>query len=77
MLCFECLKEIGTQRIRPHWGAEMFPSVEEAKRILRNNQKREKVRKSRTGLSEEEILALGLYPNEEGYGMSLISRILK
>lgn len=77
MLCFECLEEIGTQRICPHCGAEMFPAVDEAKKILRNNQKREKARKSNTGLSEEEILALGLYPKEEGYGMSLISRILK
>ena len=26
--------------------------------------------------SDEEILALGLYPKDEGYKMSLISRIL-
>ena len=77
MLCFECLEEIGTQRVCPHCGAEMFPPVEEAKKILRNNQKKEKARKNRTGLSEEENLALGLYPKEGGYGMSLISRILK
>lgn len=77
MLCFECLEEIGTQRICPHCGAEMFPSVEEAKKILRNSQKKEKACKSKMGLSEEEILAIGLYPKEEGYGMSLISRILK
>lgn len=28
------------------------------------------------GFSDEEILAMGLYPNDEGYQMSLISRIL-
>ena len=35
----------------------------------------EKNKKSK-GFSDEEILALGLYSNDEGYKMSLISRIL-
>ena len=33
-------------------------------------------RKQRKGFTDEEILATGLYPKDEGYKMSLISRIL-
>lgn len=32
--------------------------------------------KKKRGFSDEEILALGLYPDDEGYKMSLISSIL-
>lgn len=36
----------------------------------------ERHRNKRKGFSDEEILALGLYPKDEGYKMSLIARIL-
>jgi len=33
-------------------------------------------KKERKGFSDEEILALGLYPDDECYKMSLISKII-
>ena len=42
--------------------------IEYAKRKSKENRNR--------GFSEEEILALGLYPKDEAYKMSLTSRIL-
>lgn len=54
----------------------MFPTVEEAKEILMDNQKRDNTSKRRKGLSDELILLLGLYPKDEGYKASLIVRIL-
>ncbi len=75
MLCFECLEEIGKERVCPYCGAEMFPTVEEANRILKRNGIKAKG-ESEKGFSDEEILALGLHPKDEGYKMSLISKIL-
>ena len=37
MLCFECLEEIGKERVCPYCGTEMFPTVEEANKILQKN----------------------------------------
>lgn len=76
MLCFECLEEIGKQRVCPYCGAEIFPTAKEAEKILKKNQKEIKRQQKEKGFSDEEILALGLYPKDEGYKMSLISRIL-
>lgn len=76
MLCFECLKEIGKERICPYCGAEIFPTVEEANRILKRNIAKTKKKRRSKGLDDEEVLSLGLYPKDEGYKMSLISRIL-
>lgn len=39
MLCFECLEEIAEERICPYCGAEMFPTVKEANKILRRKKK--------------------------------------
>lgn len=53
---------------------EIFiPIIEEADAFNFVPKKR---RNRRKGFSDEEILALGLYPKDEGYKMSLISRIL-
>lgn len=49
------------------------------KKLLNELQKAERLKKKRSILcdySDEEILALGLYPQDEAYKMSLISRIL-
>lgn len=77
MLCFECLEEIGKQRVCPYCGTEMFPTAKEAKKILKKSQKDINRQKEEKGFSDEEILTLGLYPKDEGYKMSLISRILE
>lgn len=46
MLCFECLEEIGKQRVCPNCGAEMFPTVKETEKILKRNTKMLKKKKS-------------------------------
>ena len=57
---------------------EFFPSEKEVNRLARKMSKANKNgNKKRRGYSDEEILALGLYPEDEGYKMSLISRILR
>lgn len=77
MFCLNCAKEIGDitkNRIYPYCGYEQYKledvqaEIEYAKRKSKENRNR--------GFSEEEILALGLYPKDEAYKMSLISRIL-
>ncbi len=75
MLCFECLEEIGKARVCPYCGTEMFPTVEEANKILKRNDIKIKSENKR-GFSDEEILELGLYPKDDGYKISLISGIL-
>ena len=75
MLCFECLEEIGKERICPYCGTEIFPTVEESNKILKRNEIKQN-KQRQIGFSNEEILALGLHPDDEGYKMSLISRIL-
>jgi hypothetical protein len=50
------------------WIRAVQAGIEYAKRKSKENRNR--------GFSEEEILALGLYPKDEAYKMSLISRIL-
>ncbi|MCM1464718.1 MAG: hypothetical protein NC094_04800 [Bacteroidales bacterium] len=53
----------------------MFPTVEEANRILKRN-KTNRPKKEYGIFTNEEILALGLHPDDEGYKMGLISMIL-
>lgn len=59
---------------------EYAPTAESyrmAREILRASQKKQKRKKAKQSMhTDEEILALGLYPDDEGYKMSLISRIL-
>lgn len=53
MLCFECLEEIGKERICPYCGAEMFPTVAEANRILQSNAKKKKIQKKSNSKNDE------------------------
>ena len=59
---------------------EYAPTAESyrmAREVLRASQKKQKRKKAKQSMhTDEEILALGLYPDDEGYKMSLISRIL-
>lgn len=91
--CIFCDKPIGMfDKVCKHCGEAQYDddeedpieemSVEEAKRILRKNGiSIEDVCMPKRSpfelFSDEEKLALGLYPEDEGMKMSLISRILK
>ena len=72
MFCLQCGKDIGNinqNRICPYCGKEQYEMPQKIdymppkKKILYD-------------YSEEELLALGLYPPDEHYKMSLISMIL-
>ncbi len=73
MFCLQCGKDIGDiikNRICPYCGTEQYDVPQNSVYV------REEHEKSHMGFSDEEILVLGLYPKDEGYKMSLISRIL-
>ena len=73
MFCLQCGKDIDDitkNRICPYCGTEQYDVSQNSIYV------REEHQKSHMGFSDEEILALGLYPKDEGYKMSLISRIL-
>lgn len=53
---------------------EYYPSDKFIRKVEKQLKKQSKQRDE--GLSEEEILALGLYPKDESYKLSLISIIL-
>lgn len=84
-ICQECGKKINLKSDTcPHCGVHRYgkdgeykPTEEHMKLAANilgvNLTHREQERK---GFSDEEILALGLYPKDEGYKMSLISKIL-
>lgn len=76
MFCLQCGKDIGNiaeNRICPYCGTEQYSMPQTQK----NSYVKEKHKKSLLyDYSDEEILALGLYPKDEGYKMSLISKIL-
>lgn len=85
-ICIRCDKyiELGAE-FCPYCGINQFDegflsaqAEADARELLREINKRQKSKKIRTrkGFTDEEILALGLYPDDEGYKMSLISRIL-
>lgn len=82
-VCIRCNKyiELGAE-IYPYCGMNQFDeeflaeqAKEDAKKLLKSLKKSNKNSKQ-NGFTDEEILALGLYPEDEGYKMSLISRIL-
>lgn len=86
MYCLYCGKKIESlTHYCPHCNAnqygdndEYYPdkkALKNAKKLLETSNRKGKKEKQ-GGLTEEEILALGLYPEDEGYKMSLISRIL-
>lgn len=73
MFCLQCGKDIDDitkNRICPYCGIEQYDVPQNSTYV------REEHKRSHRGFSDEEILALGLYPKDEGYKMSLISRIL-
>lgn len=87
MYCLQCGEEIGNiniNRICPYCGMEQYedPQCEISIDLLQSLQPPhapQPPKKKRTLLhhySEEEILALGFYPKDETYKMSLISIIL-
>ncbi len=74
MFCLNCGKEIGDiskNRICPFCGFSQYEKPK-ANAVMHKPRKSERKKE----FSDEEILALGLYPKDEGYKMSLISRIL-
>ena len=82
-ICIRCNKyiELGAE-FCPYCGINQFDeeflsaqAEVDARELLREINKRQRIR-TRKGFTDEEILALGLHPNDEGYKMSLISRIL-
>lgn len=76
MFCLQCGKDIGDiskNRICPYCGTEQYEAPRSS--IAINLQQGEK-KSLLYDFSDEEILALGLYPKDETYKMSLISRIL-
>lgn len=83
--CLLCGKTIGMwDKVCPYCGERQFGEHDEyyptardirkAKRMLSQGGK--KKRGKEPVFTDEEILATDLYPNDEGYRMSLISRIL-
>lgn len=76
MFCLQCGKDIGDinqNRICPYCGTEQYKVPQSS--IAINLHQKEKG-SLLCDYSDEEILALGLYPQDEAYKMSLISRIL-
>lgn len=82
--CLQCGKDIDMfEEICPHCGTNQYgeheeykPTAETYHQINRLFKHKGVKQKKKRGFSEEEILALGLYPKDEGYKMSLISIIL-
>ena len=79
--CLQCSAKIEINDIKcPHCGFNQYGENNEFypdKKAYRNIRKyvNGSVRKQK-GFSDEEILALGLYPKDKGYKVSLLSRIL-
>ncbi len=71
MDCINCEKELDFfQEVCPYCGERQYDDeIEQGRKMI--SSKREKFE-----FSNEEVLALGLYPNDEGYKMSLISQIV-
>lgn len=73
MKCIECGKKIGVLDEKcPYCGAMQYDEEPVKRPVLQQRANREKS----SGFSDEEILAMGLYPKDEGYKMSLVSRIV-
>ncbi len=82
MFCLKCGKEIKNNRICPYCGREQYrePNQEayrEAEQLLArmNVPPKKEKREKRPMFTDEERLAIGLYPDDEGYKMSLIAKI--
>lgn len=85
MYCIFCCKKIEPlTHYCPHCNAnqygdndEYYPDENAYRNAKKNmNASGRNGKKKKSVFSDEEILALGLYPEDEGYKMSLISRIL-
>lgn len=73
--CYNCNENIGEAEKCPYWGYsrngeedKYTPTAKHyafARKALNLN--KDNVKKTRSGLTDEECLALGLYPNDEGY----------
>ena len=75
MRCLNCKNTVGLfDQICPYCGNKMYDD----KPVTGNVQyQKENVKKKRLrDFSDEEILAMGLYPQNESYKRSLISRIV-
>ena len=84
--CLQCGKSIDSfDKTCKYCGTNQFGENNEfcpdekiamqAKHLLKSNANRKKKQKWQ-GYTDEEILALGLYPQNKNYKMSIISRIL-
>lgn len=83
MICWKCIEDIGNKRICPYCGYDQFedyPSLEESKKIIEDFIKKNAPTRNESILepmfTDEERLALGLYPQNEDYKMALITKIL-
>ncbi|MBO5282560.1 MAG: hypothetical protein J6B43_05455 [Lachnospiraceae bacterium] len=73
MKCIECGKKIDVLDEMCHYCGVMQYDEEPVKLpVLQRRANREKT----SGFSDDEILAMGLYPKDEKYKMSLISKIV-
>ena len=74
--CLDCGKKIDYNSPCPYCGFDQYEGDNvNIKNICFKGKERRKKNKAK-GFSDEEILALGLYPKDEAYKMSLISQIL-
>ena len=69
--CLNCGKEIEFNSPCPYCGFDQYEGNGSS-----SYNKEVKKKRHKQGFSDEEILALGLYPKDEAYKMSLISKIL-
>jgi len=82
MICEYCGYDMGSDELLlcpKCWKPTKYYDKSVEKKLLNELQKAEKLKKKRSILydySDEELLALNLYPQDETYKMSLISRIL-
>lgn len=74
MRCINCKKELDRfAEVCPYCGEQQYDDEPVQKPVI--NKMRMKRESKEPLFSDEEILALGLYPNDEGYRMSIISQI--
>lgn len=81
--CYGCDENIGDKEYCPYCGMHRSgetPMIsKESNRIQGGNGQKKQTQKQGPSypFSEEERLATGLYPKDEGYKISLISRVLE
>ncbi len=79
MFCLQCGKDIGNinkNRICPYYGKEQYEMPQKIDYVPQKIDYMPPKKKILYDYSEEELLTLGLYPQDENYKMSLISMIL-